>query len=119
MTEAAQTLSYLTNVCWIDLPSITDSRGVLTSVEASVEIPFCIKRVIYIHNIVSDRGGRTYQDTDQIIITISSTFFFHLLVDWLLYRLTQFEWNQHKHNFLFPFGCLVLATVEKVEKIER
>jgi len=71
-------LSALDNVRWIDLPSVTDSRGILTSVESGIDIPFCIERVFYMHNIVSDRGGHAHEDTDQVVIAISGAFIFHL-----------------------------------------
>ncbi len=46
----------LDQVKLISLPSIADSRGVLTAVEGTRDIPFEIKRVFYMHHIERDRG---------------------------------------------------------------
>lgn len=54
----------------IDLKSIADNRGVLTVVEGSLDIPFDIKRIFYMHHVVSDRGGHAHIDTDQVLIPI-------------------------------------------------
>lgn len=58
----------------INLPTVNDSRGSLTSVEQLKDIPFDIKRIFYMHHIVNDRGGHAHIDTDQIIIPISGSF---------------------------------------------
>ncbi len=58
----------------INLPTVIDSRGSLTSVEQLKDIPFDIKRIFYMHHIVNDRGGHAHIDTDQIIIPISGSF---------------------------------------------
>lgn len=57
----------------INLPSFTDKRGVLTSIEGNQDIPFEIKRIFYMHNIKSERGGHAHKDTDQILIAISGS----------------------------------------------
>jgi hypothetical protein len=64
----------LNEVKWIDLPSNVDNRGVLTSVESAVDIPFAINRIFYMHHIVADRGGHAHRDTDQVVIAISGCF---------------------------------------------
>ena len=51
-----------------------DQRGVLTSIESSIDIPFEIKRIFYMHHILSDRGGHAHIDTDQVVIAISGSF---------------------------------------------
>ena len=61
-------------VRWIDLASVNDERGILSSIESSIDIPFEIKRIFYMHHIVSDRGGHAHLDTDQVIIAISGGF---------------------------------------------
>lgn len=61
-------------VKWVPLPSNVDSRGVLTSIESGIDIPFTIKRIFYMHHIVSDRGGHAHRDTDQVVIAISGHF---------------------------------------------
>jgi dTDP-4-dehydrorhamnose 3,5-epimerase-like enzyme len=64
----------LQSVYIIDLPSVFDPRGVLTSVEALKNIPIEIKRIFYMHHITKDRGGHAHIDTDQVIIPISGSF---------------------------------------------
>jgi hypothetical protein len=66
--------SSLTEVKWINLSTITDSRGCLTAIESALDIPIEIKRVFYMHKIVSGRGGHAHIDTDQVIIAINGTF---------------------------------------------
>jgi len=63
--------SGLDEIRWIDLPAVTDDRGTLTAVEATVDIPFYIRRIFYMHHISADRGGHAHRDTDQVIIGIS------------------------------------------------
>ena len=105
---------------WIDLTSVHDERGILTSIESSIDIPFEVKRIFYMHHIVSDRGGHAHRDTDQIIIAISGSFQIELYdgTERLSYRLD----NPIKGLFvprmifiqLFDFSkdavCLVLAS---------
>lgn len=62
------------NVKVIELPSHADGRGVLTSIEEAQSIPIEIKRIFYMHQIVSDRGGHAHIDTDQVIIPIYGSF---------------------------------------------
>lgn len=62
------------NLRLIELPSHADGRGVLTSIEQQESIPIEIKRVFYMHNIVSDRGGHAHIDTDQVIIPLHGSF---------------------------------------------
>ena len=50
-------MDVLSTVRWITLPSNSDTRGVLTSIESGLDIPFAIKRIFYMHHIVADRGG--------------------------------------------------------------
>ena len=57
----------------IALPSVTDNRGVLTSIESGASIPFEIKRIFYMHHIILDRGGHAHIDTDQVIIAMSGS----------------------------------------------
>jgi hypothetical protein len=71
-------LNSLDNVSWIDLPSVSDNRGTLTSIEENLDIPFCIKRIFYMHQILSDRGGHAHRYTDQVAIASSGAFLFNL-----------------------------------------
>ena len=59
---------------WIDLPSNRDSRGVLTSIESNINIPFTIKRIFYMHHIITDRGGHAHIDTDQVVVAAAGSF---------------------------------------------
>jgi hypothetical protein len=63
--------SGLNAIRWIDLPAVADDRGTLTAVEATMDIPFEIRRIFYMHHISADRGGHAHRDTDQVIIGIS------------------------------------------------
>jgi dTDP-4-dehydrorhamnose 3,5-epimerase-like enzyme len=58
----------------VELPSIQDSRGTLTSIESEIDILFRIERVFYMHHILMDRGGHAHRETDQIIIAVSGKF---------------------------------------------
>lgn len=53
-----------------DVKSIWDARGCLTAVEGAQDVPFDIKRIFYMHHVVSDRGGHAHIDTDQVLIPI-------------------------------------------------
>ena len=64
----------LDQVKLISLPSVVDSRGVLTAIEGTKDIPFEIKRIFYMHHIKRDRGGHAHRDTDQVVIAISGSF---------------------------------------------
>ena len=67
-------MDLLRNVRWIELPSNADDRGVLTSIESGIDMPFTINRIFYMHHIVSNRGGHAHRDTDQVVIAISGCF---------------------------------------------
>ena len=61
-------------ITWINLPSVRDDRGVLTSVEAKDTIPFEVKRVFFMHHVRSDRGGHAHVDTDQLVVAVAGNF---------------------------------------------
>jgi dTDP-4-dehydrorhamnose 3,5-epimerase-like enzyme len=67
-------MELLNAIKWIDFPSNVDTRGVLTSIEGGIDIPFTIKRIFYMHHILSERGGHAHRDTDQILIAIAGQF---------------------------------------------
>jgi dTDP-4-dehydrorhamnose 3,5-epimerase-like enzyme len=58
----------------IDIKTTQDPRGCLSSLEEINDIPIEIKRIFYMHNVTTDRGGHAHIDTDQVIIAISGTF---------------------------------------------
>ena len=61
--------------CYIfDIQTIQDTRGCLSSLEATIEIPIEIKRIFYMHHIAADRGGHAHIETDQVIIAMSGKF---------------------------------------------
>src|SRR5688572_11202498 len=63
--------SGLSEVRWIELAAVKDGRGTLTAVEATIHIPFEIRRVFYMHHVTADRGGHAHRDTDQVVIGIA------------------------------------------------
>jgi hypothetical protein len=66
--------SVLDAVRWVELPSSVDARGVLTSIEGGQDIPFEIKRIFYMHHIVTDRGGHAHTDTEQVVTAAAGRF---------------------------------------------
>jgi dTDP-4-dehydrorhamnose 3,5-epimerase-like enzyme len=64
----------LKDIQWMDLKSISDTRGVLTAIESEIDIPIEIKRIFYMHHVTDDRGGHAHLETDQLIIAISGSF---------------------------------------------
>lgn len=68
----------LEKVRLIDLPSVVDSRGVLTAIESTRDIPLKLKRIFYMHHITDDRGGHAHRDTDQVVVAISGSFHIEL-----------------------------------------
>ena len=67
-------MSEIKDVKWINLPSSTDQRGILTAVESDKDVPFEIKRIFYMHQITASRGGHAHLDTNQVLIGISGKF---------------------------------------------
>jgi len=63
----------INNCILFDIKTVNDPRGCLSSLEATIDIPFEIKRIFYMHHVVTDRGGHAHIDTDQVIIAISGT----------------------------------------------
>lgn len=61
-------------VRYVALPSHADARGVLTAVESGRDLPFEIKRVYFVHDIVQDRGGHAHRDTHQVVVAVSGRF---------------------------------------------
>jgi len=64
----------LDQVHWIDLPSHADARGVLTAAEGGRDLPFEIRRVYFVHDIVQDRGGHAHRDTHQVVVAAHGRF---------------------------------------------
>ena len=68
-------LMHLEQVKIIDIPSHEDSRGILSSIEQNIDIPFEIKRIFYIHDIKGKRGNHAPIDTDEFLIPITGSFY--------------------------------------------
>jgi dTDP-4-dehydrorhamnose 3,5-epimerase-like enzyme len=62
----------ISDITWINLNSACDDRGCLTAIEAEQSIPFSVKRVFYMHDVVqgADRGGHAHRDTDQFAVAV-------------------------------------------------
>lgn len=105
---------------WINLKTVADSRGCLTSIEEVQDIPFEIKRIFYMHNVMNDRGGHAHIDTDQVIIPVSGTFKVKLFdgKDFQVYEMNDCTKGlyvprltfTYLYEFSFNAVCLVLAS---------
>lgn len=64
----------------INLLQFRDDRGQLTIAECKDHIPFEIRRVYFISDVVkgSDRGGHAHRTLQQVIIAIHGSFDVHL-----------------------------------------
>ena len=60
----------------IQLPQIRDSRGNLTFIQGSIEIPFDIKRIFYIYDVptTESRGAHAHYELQQFVICLSGGF---------------------------------------------
>src|SRR5512140_3437686 len=64
----------LRQVSWIPLPHVPDERGVLTSIESGLDVPFEIRRVFFMRDVRGERGGHAHRTTSQLIVPIAGTF---------------------------------------------
>jgi dTDP-4-dehydrorhamnose 3,5-epimerase-like enzyme len=55
------------------VPTVTDRRGNLSSLQAGVDVPFDIARVYYLHDVPfgAERGGHAHRRLEQAIIVLS------------------------------------------------
>lgn len=67
-------LMHLCEACLIDLPHAVDDRGVLTSIESGLDVPFQIRRVFYIRGACGERGMHAHRETRQMILPVSGSF---------------------------------------------
>lgn len=60
----------------IKLPKISDLRGDLSFIEGSRHIPFEIKRIFYMYDIIEgkERGGHAHRNLEQFIVAVSGKF---------------------------------------------
>ncbi len=64
----------LDQVKLIQIPSHEDPRGILSSIEQNIDIPFTIRRIFYIHHIKAERGNHALINTDELLIPMSGSF---------------------------------------------
>jgi hypothetical protein len=64
----------LVGVRWIDLPHMQDDRGILTAIEAGLNVPFEIRRVFFLHGVRASRGGHAHRSSRQFLVPASGTF---------------------------------------------
>ncbi len=66
----------LKNCKIINFPKVTDSRGNLSFIEESKQIPFQMKRVYYLYDVPSGatRGGHAHRGLQQVVIALSGSF---------------------------------------------
>lgn len=70
-TVGTLTPGRLSDVRWIDLPSHRDGRGTLTAIESGRDLPFEVRRVYFVHDVVSERGGHAHHETHQVVVPVS------------------------------------------------
>jgi hypothetical protein len=58
----------------IDLPQFADERGVLTSIESGLVIPFEVKRVFFISDASGNRGNHAHRFTTQLLVAVAGSF---------------------------------------------
>lgn len=65
----------LAHVRIIALPSTLDARGVLTAIEAQIDIPFEIQRLFYMYRVQPpfERGGHAHPDTEQLVACVAGS----------------------------------------------
>lgn len=55
----------------IDIPTFTDTRGSLSVIEE--QVPFPVKRIYYIYDVVGQRGGHRHKTTKQALICLGGS----------------------------------------------
>ncbi len=60
----------------IQFPEISDGRGSLSFIEGGPghHIPFEIKRIFYIYNVLEDRGKHAHKTVHQLILALHGSF---------------------------------------------
>lgn len=61
----------LSKTRWIDLPHVADDRGVLTSIESGLDIPFAPRRVFFIRDGAGERGSHAHRATSQLLVCVA------------------------------------------------
>jgi len=106
----------------IDFPKISDERGSLSVVESNQHVPFEIKRVFYMYNIVGggERGAHAHKELHQVIVAISGSFDvtvddghdkknFHMENPWQALHIPPMIWATES-NFSGGAVCMVFAS---------
>jgi hypothetical protein len=60
----------------IELPRIDSASGSLTSVNGAVEVPFEIRRVFFLYDVVAgaERGGHAHRELEQVWVAALGSF---------------------------------------------
>ncbi len=106
----------------IEIPKITDTRGIISFVEGGKQIPFDIKRVYYIYDVPkgADRGSHAHKHLDQFFFAMSGSFDivlddgnsqqkFHLNRPYVGVYVCPMIWRELS-NFSSGAVCMVLAS---------
>ena len=119
------TASRKTIPCWIELSQAADERGILTSIESGLDIPFETKRVFFISDVSGDRGNHAHRYTNQVLISVAGRFTVDVSTGGAM---TSYEMNSRARALFLPsmtwarlYGfspdavCLVLADTPYAE----
>lgn len=112
----------LANIKILDFPKLSDPRGSLSFIEHPRHIPFEIKRIFYLYNIVTgeSRGSHAHKQLEQIFVPLAGAFkatlddgkkkeIFHLAEPWKGIYIPPMIWTDLSH-FSPSCVCLVLAS---------
>src|ERR1041385_8882072 len=60
----------------LDFPRSTSRQGSITPLEAKKSVPFDIARMFYIYDVPggANRGGHAHRESEQLIVSIMSSF---------------------------------------------
>ena len=66
----------LADVRLLELPSFDDDRGILTAVEACVDVPFEIRRVFFLYGVQqgASRAGHAHRSSRQFLVPVAGSF---------------------------------------------
>jgi len=112
---------------WIELSQATDARGILTSIESRLDIPFEPKRVFFITDAAGDRGNHAHRFTNQLIVSAAGEFAVDVSTggDWTTYDMVHrnralflppMSWVR-LHDFSSDAVCLVLADTSYADAV--
>jgi len=93
------TASRPTTPCLIELPQAVDARGILTSIESGLDIPFDAKRVFFISNVSRDRGNHAHRYTTQLLVSVAGSFTVDVSTGGAM---TSYAMNDRRHALYLP-----------------